>query len=649
MPNTGQQKEHFMFSPLTHVLLGIWAGFLTGIGEVAILATKKYLLHDIHIIHSPHFVWMSPLANMCIFGTIGLILVLISFLRPKTISIRSSIVVFTFLWIVSLVAMYPGLNLFLVLVFSIGPAILISRIIFLNIQGFYLFARKTLLIFLIMGSFVSLFLISRETILEYQTINELPAPISKHTPNVLFIVLDTVRAQSLSLYGYNRETTPRLKEFAATGVRFSGAISTASWTLPSHGSMFTGHLAHELSTNWRRPLDETYPTLAEVLRKAGYLTAGFVANLEYCSYVYGLNRGFIHYEDFELSLGEFAISASLIRRIFTVPNNRWFSYYELLNRKTAPEINRSFLDWLSQTKKGGRPFFAFLNYFDAHEPYLPPSPYIRSFTTDVMSRPFADLWKKYTPAEAAGLQDMYEGAIAYLDSQIGNLLDELQDKGVLENTIVIITSDHGEEFSEHGIPSHGHSLYSPTIHVPLIISFPPKVPKGKIVSEWVSLRDLPATITELINHQNFTPERVFPGESLARHWNKENFLGDNPAKLTPILSEVRYAMFLPQWYPVSKGDIKSMIAQDLHYIVGSDGKEEIYDLRKDPWETEDLSETSTGQELAICLRDQLQKSISRTNQKQKINFTKKMVIPLPSPQGATQILCNNLLLQRPES
>ena len=119
--------------------------------------------------------------------------------------------------------------------------------------------------------------------------------------------------------------------------------------------------------------------------------------------------------------------------------------------------------------------------------------------------------------------------------------------------------------------------------------------------------------------------------------------------MTPILSEVRYAMFLPQWYPVSKGDIKSMIAQDLHYIVGSDGKEEIYDLRKDPWETEDLSETSTGQELAICLRDQLQKSISRTNQKQKINFTKKMVIPLPSPQGATQILCNNLLLQRRES
>jgi len=545
--------------------------------------------------------------------------------------------------------MYPGLSLSLVLVFSIGPAILISQLIFLYVQGFLKFARKTLIIFLSMGFLIALALIGRETMLEYQAVKELPAPISNQAPNVLFIVLDTVRSQSLSLYGYNRQTTPRLEEFAKTGTRFDRALSTTPWTLPSHGSMFTGYLAHELSTDWRTPLDATYPTLAEELQKAGYLTAGFVANLAYVSYVYGLNRGFIHYEDFEISPGEFAVSASLIRRTFGMPNFRWFNYYELLNRKTAPEINRSFLDWLSKTKKEGRPFFAFLNYFDAHEPYLPPDTYKRMFGNDVTSLPFADHWKQYTPAEAKGLQNLYDGSIAYLDFQIGELLEELRSNGVLENTIVIITSDHGEEFSEHGVPSHGHSLYGPSLNVPLIISFPPKVPKGKVVPEWVSLRDLPATITELINTKNPTANRIFPGESLARHWNKTGLSKDDPDNLQPVISELRHAINLPEWFPVSKGDMKSMLTKDLHYIVGGDGKEEIYDLRRDPWETKDLSKSPSGQVLALCFREQLQSNLAPMAKFQRLDEAEKTFDQLPVPQGERNSSCNELISQRGES
>ncbi|MDT7040988.1 sulfatase [Candidatus Nitronereus thalassa] len=486
-------------------------------------------------------------------------------------------------------------------------------------------------------------------IIEYQAIKTLPAPVSQQTPNVLFIVLDTVRAQSLSLYGYDRETTPRLKDFAATGARFDQALSTAPWTLPSHGSMFTGYHGHELSTNWRVPLDATYPTLAEELRNAGYLTAGFVANLEYCSYVYGINRGFIHYEDFEFSLGELAVSASLIRSIFGIPNERWFTYYELLNRKKAPDINRAFLDWLPQAKEEGRPFFAFLNYFDAHEPYLPPAPYKGMFGKDVDTLPFADLWKNYTPAEAERLQNLYDGAIAFLDFQIGELLDQLRSDGILENTIVIITSDHGEEFSEHGIPSHGHSLYGPSLNVPLIISFPPKVPRGKIVTEWVSLRDLPATIADLTNLQNPGTDQTFPGYSLARYWNDKSIQKDFPPITDPILSELRYAMYLPEWHPVSKGDMKSMVIQDLHYILRGDGKEEIYDLRKDPWETRDLSETVSGQALAACLRKQLDTTISSNTKRANLVSTIQNPDQLPLHHENSPHSCKELINGKEES
>ena len=132
-----------------------------------------------------------------------------------------------------------------------------------------------------------------------------PAAFRETAPsaaNVILIVLDTVRAESLSLYGYHRDTTPNLTRLAARGVRFDRAFATAPWTAPSHASMFTGRWCHELSVGWNRPLDGTSPTLAEFLGARGYATAGFVANTTYCSYETGLDRGFAHYEDYDVTL-----------------------------------------------------------------------------------------------------------------------------------------------------------------------------------------------------------------------------------------------------------------------------------------------------------------------------------------------------------
>ena len=191
-------------------------------------------------------------------------------------------------------------------------------------------------------------------------------------------------------------------------------------------------------------------------------------------------------------------------------------------RKTAADINDDFLDWLSEQEEG-RPFFVFLNYFDAHSPYVVPGGCDRHFgrraetpaelalLQDWENRP-----KQNVPeSEATLASDAYDDCIGYLDSQIGKLMDELKSRGLLDNTLVVITSDHGEELGEHGLFGHGRSLYSQELHVPLVILVPGGSAAGRVVSEPVSLRDLPATFVDLLGYAQDSP---FPGKSLARYW-----------------------------------------------------------------------------------------------------------------------------------
>ena len=205
-------------------------------------------------------------------------------------------------------------------------------------------------------------------------------------------MLDTVAAGHLNLHGYDRATSTTLVELAERGIRFDSARAASSWTLPSHATMFTGRWLHELSVGWLTPLDETHPTLAEFLGDRGYATAGFVANTRYCGTDSGLARGFTRYQDFifpELTALKTAVLVN--RALEGVPGDRayfaedWLALAGLLpyvkrlwrslddDRKGAADVNRELLDWLVQRHQPERPFFAFLNYFDAHYPYqLPP-------------------------------------------------------------------------------------------------------------------------------------------------------------------------------------------------------------------------------------------------------------------------------------
>jgi arylsulfatase A-like enzyme len=444
------------------------------------------------------------------------------------------------------------------------------------------------------------------------------------SPNVLLIVLDTVRADHLSLYDYPRPTTPNLERLARRGVRFDHARAAAPWTLASHASMFTGRWPHELDIAWSSPLRAGVPTLAEHLRSLGYATAGFAGNTIYCAYDSGLDRGFTHYRDHVVDalgaartarcLNEALKAAAWLGRFFPVSGATLLKLSEG-ERKHADRVNWELLDWLSRRRQPRRPFFAFLNYIDAHAPYLPPPGASSGLgpmsMTDADVRFLADGWmrvdKRYLPVGARLLAiDAYDHCLAYLDVRLGELLDDLGRRGVLDRTLVIITADHGEGLGEHGLFDHGESLYRTEVRVPLLIL--PPGGRGRspaAVGEFVSLRDLPATVVDLVGLRAGSP---FPGRSLARTW------ADRPAEAHPPEADAARSELDSSnpsdpnrgRSPARRGPMVALAEKDFIYIRNEgDGREELYSARNDPHELVDLAGSEAMLSVLRRFRDRL--------------------------------------------
>ncbi|MGE5205413.1 MAG: sulfatase, partial [Chlamydiota bacterium] len=322
---------------------------------------------------------------------------------------------------------------------------------------------------------------------EARQIARLPAAAAG-SPNVLVIVVDTLRADHLSTYGYSRPTSPNLSRIASQGVLFENAMAPSSWTLPSHASMLTGRYPHE---HGARFIDSTltlrYPTLGEAFQRLGYRTAGFSASTYFFSRRTGLGRGFIHFEDdFESPAAAFPQTyygervEKLLYRLHVAKDR--------IGRRSARQINQHALRWIESDRR--RPFFVFLNYYDVHDPYLPPEPYLHRFTKlphPAGPMPLAwDWFARLTPAQRQGEMDAYDGAIQYVDTELGEFFQQLHQRGLDKNTLVVITSDHGEEFNEHGFMDHLNALYRELIHVPLIFWEPGKLPQGVRIAAPVS-------------------------------------------------------------------------------------------------------------------------------------------------------------------
>lgn len=304
-------------------------------------------------------------------------------------------------------------------------------------------------------------------------------------PNVLLVSIDTLRPDHLGSYGYARPTSPNLDALAAAGARFTTVVSPTSWTLPAHMTLLTGlpPEVHGVESDGLR-LDAGTMTLAEVLRAHGYVTAGIVSG-PYLDAGYGFARGFDHYDDW---------SAVRISR----PASH--------QAHTSPAVVAAAESWLDGRTGDAahRPFFLFVHFWDVHYDFNPPPPYDRMFDPDytgtVTGLDFetGEAVHAGMPArDLAHVVALYDGEIRYTDAYVGRLIDDLRARGVLDDTLVVVTSDHGEEFFEHGRKGHRNALYDESIRVPLLIRRPKLVAAGTVVDRQVRLIDVPATILAL--------------------------------------------------------------------------------------------------------------------------------------------------------
>ncbi|MFN0178770.1 MAG: sulfatase [Gemmatimonadales bacterium] len=554
------------------VALTLAAGLAAGFLDRLSLALRAVVVEPIVFV-GRHAWWTGPSATVLFFGIVLVGLAVVAALVRRVDRLwTAGVWAFGFLAAFGALYSFPQIQRVAALLLSAGVATVLARRIGEPTPARRRGVRRIGAVLCLSTIGVAAASLTRDALRERRLTPA--AGTAAAAPNVLLLVLDTVRAINLSLYGYHRETTPELTRWAAKGVAFTRAYSTAPWTLPSHASMMTGRWMHELSTDWMVPLDRTDPTIAEVLGARGYRTGGFVANTDYCSAEVGLDRGFGHYEDYTLDLGQLLRSSSLWRAAARIePIRRIIGNHDNLGRRTAPEISGAFLRWLDRDPT--RPYFGFLNYYDAHRPYFPPGDWPNRFRT-----PGVELNPRYrkesgaadqkpSRADIQGAIDAYDNAIGYLDSEIGKLLDELERRGQLERTIVIITSDHGEEFHEHGLWDHGNTLYHSSVHVPLLVIAPGRVPAGATVSQPVSIRSLPATVVDLLQIPGQPP---FPGTSLSGTWSGTS-LPDS------ILVGVRQVPRQPPHYPVSKGNLGSVVTARHQYIRNQgDGTEELFDL-----------------------------------------------------------------------
>jgi len=603
--------------------IAVWFALAAGLLEAAAVLVKRFVFHWF-VRASADVVWMIPLVNLIVVGVVALALMVLGRFWARGRSVVVVVGVVSFVAYAGLVLLVTAISQWAVLMLALGLAVQTGRLAGAHPAGFERLIVRSLgwpaagrmphrdVAATTTPTITPEPGVTRRDFLAGATIPlaglaagvhawrsgaerlataRLP-PSRPRLPNVLVIVLDTVRTASLSLYGYERPTAPNLARLASQGVWFDRAFSTAPWTLPSHASLFTGRYPHELTAGWQTPLDRAHRTLAEAARLEGYRTAAFVANTLYCQSETGLSQGFDHFSDYTISPGEMAISSSLGRVITNSHHLRQLVGYEgLLAAKSAHDVNAEFVAWL----KGGRrtPFFVFLNYFDAHEPYVPPVPFDDLFgaTSAVRKTSRTRYWgrqggrldkREMSREEIQAELDAYDGTIGYLDSQLGALFDDLAALGALDDTLVAITADHGEQFGEHGLHGHGNSLYLPLLHVPLVFVWPRKLPAAVRVHAPVTLRDVAATLAALVPLST-----AFPGASLAPHWHGGG--DDAQADPSPLLAELERSTELQLYSPGSRGNMKTLIEGDYHYVQNGDGTEELFNWVADPGETRNLA------------------------------------------------------------
>jgi len=436
-------------------------------------------------------------------------------------------------------------------------------------------------------------------------------PSRSQRPNVLLIVLDMLRADHMSCYGYERKTTPNIDAFAATARIYSNAVSPSCWTLPSHASLFTGLpcSAHGVRMSHHN-LEAKFETLAEKLKAAGYQTVGLSSNASVSS-ARGLDRGFELFWNF-VPRRHPALTPTVAETLVweVLECREWLSY--------TPSMHRQLGEWFRNQYRPDKPFFMFLNYIDVHQ-YDVPTRHRLKWTAPELVTKWEDkrqfeLISDYMmtgqdmlpPKEILEWETLYDERVAYVDRKVGKLLKFLRSNGLDRNMLIIITSDHGEHLGEHHLMEHQYALYEPLVHVPLIVKWDDHFQAGED-NNIVQSHDIYATILDAAGVQ---------WQKTSAH-NSESLLRLENGRLRPCFSE-----YLSPWvqpvgecsvrYPTLDFErflrrLRSVRLGDMKLIRCSDGTVELYDLAKDPFESRNLAanEPETVRRLQKVLNDWL--------------------------------------------
>ena len=447
-------------------------------------------------------------------------------------------------------------------------------------------------------------------------------PRTDTRPNILIVLWDTVRADRLSLYGHTRDTTPFVDRFAQDAVVYDHAIASSEWTGPTHASLFTGLplRTHGMDTYYKW-LDHHHVTLAEQLADAGYQTWAFTGNRFVSDFVNMLQGFETQLHTFEGPLKQPSRKATArkllprdrsteISPAYTGGKQGWSKRLTLF-KDAAPVANRAFGRFLDQ-ETDRPPWFAFINLMEAHQPRVPSLESRKALLDDdqielalqtdsslfsLMS--FMSGKHAYTQAELAAMAGTYDASILDLDRAFQQMIEGMERKGALDNTIVVLVSDHGEMLGEKGLYSHRWALYEPLVHVPLMIRYPermvrqdPRLRAGR-VSETVSIGQVPATLLEAVD--------VDPMPGIAAS------LLDGPPN-GPVFTELRDPNIVMAVVRRAFPDVpKDQFARSLHAIYAgsdkliraSDHRHELYDLDADPTESDNRVEVEPA------LRDRL--------------------------------------------
>lgn len=542
------------------LVLAMALALVSALLYVGTAATKVFVWREFANV-SRDLVWMSPLSNLFWFGVAWAGLLLVArVVRARwrlSFGVWGLAVVFVF----ALFLPFTSIHRAAALVVACGAATAFTRFYRGHPTEVLRMARVT------RNGLTAVFVLATlgaEGALQWQrarAVSALGDPPAD-APNVLFLMLDTMRGDVLQSAGYQRRATPFLDSLASAGAYFPYAFSTAPWTLPSHASMVTGDYPVQLRLSKTMPFEGDGTTIGTAFSDKGRYTYGLTANLHYTSWESGITRGFVEWHDYQVSLRQ-VLRSSLIGQIQLVLDVidaksiadvagaiRRLQIY--VHPKPEPHIpiaaglTDRFLAWFDD--RPSRPFLAYLNYFDSHWRYEPPARYRTRFAAQPERR------------------DLYDGEVAYVDDELRRLFHELRRRGALENTYVVVTADHGEHFGERGLFDHGNSLYAPLLRVPLIVVGPGIRPRR--VETAVSLRDLPRTMADLGD-----VETTASGVSLLGH------LSDSTYESSPILAQVDR----------EEGREMAYADQEFHLVVHSDGMAELFRYRVDTLELDNLA------------------------------------------------------------